>query len=674
VDALLGLPYAAARGFGTCAVGATVSDEHVRLLSQVDLFRGLDRVALAKLAGHLEPVSVPAGATLFRQGDDGDGLYLISRGSFGVYARASAASDEVLLHVMVRGEAVGEIALLTVAQRTATVRADQDGEVLRLPKARFLELIRRDSSVGLAISAALIKRLRVADAMRLGTAAPNPGLTDVETAATFSSGEATQGARPGGEPLHTMLGWRTWAGRRTIGLLLGLAVFVGGWFGVPLPADLGAPGWHVLIALLAVVPVLALEAMPDGVTALLLVAIWVVSGAVPVRVAMSGFSSTTWVLTVAIFAVGAAIASSGLLYRLALWAVGRASTFRGQVLMLGLSGVILSPAVPNATGRMSLVATAVSELTEALGFESDDERAAGLALAALVGYGQMSALFLTSSTIALLAFALLPEASRADLSWGTWVVRAAPLHVVLLIGLLGVVLLGSGRRKDRGSTPRLDRRLALQRAVLGRPSRLELVAALVTLALLLGFATQSVHGVDPAWVTVTAFVLMAAAGAVTIDTLRAINWSTVLLLGMLAGLGEVFTATKLDVWLANVVVGSVGGLASTRLAFVLGLALLCLVFSLVVRWQAAVPIIVVALSPVARSAGIDPWIVAIVALTASNTFFMPYQSTLYMALYSGTGGRLFRHAQARPLSVAYALLVLLGLAISVPYWQALQLL
>jgi di/tricarboxylate transporter len=244
----------------------------------------------------------------------------------------------------------------------------------------------------------------------------------------------------------------------------------------------------------------------------------------------------------------------------------------------------------------------------------------------------------------------------------------------LLIGLLGVVLLGSGRRAARPSMQRLDRRLALQRALLGRPSRFEVIAGLTTVALLLGYATQSVHGVDPVWVTVAAFVLMAVAGAVTVETLRTINWSTVLLLGMLAGLGDVFTATKLDVWLANVVVGSVGGLASSRLAFVLGLAVICLLLSLVLRWQAAVPIIVVALSPVARSAGIDPWIVAIVTLTASNVFFMPYQSTLYMTLYTGTGGRLFRHSQARSLGLAYGVLVLLGLALSVPYWQALRLL
>jgi hypothetical protein len=78
--------------------------------------------------------------------------------------------------------------------------------------------------------------------------------------------------------------------------------------------------------------------------------------------------------------------------------------------------------------------------------------------------------------------------------------------------------------------------------------------------------------------------------------------------------------------------------------------------------------------PVARVAGIDPWVVAMVTLTASNTFFMPYQSTIYMALYDGTGGRLFRHAQMRPLSIAYALLVLVGLAISVPFWHRMGLL
>ena len=48
---------------------ATLGGEHAELLSQVELFRGLDRVTLAKLVAHLEPLSLSAGDVLFRQGD-----------------------------------------------------------------------------------------------------------------------------------------------------------------------------------------------------------------------------------------------------------------------------------------------------------------------------------------------------------------------------------------------------------------------------------------------------------------------------------------------------------------------------------------------------------------------------------------------------------------------------
>jgi CRP-like cAMP-binding protein len=54
--------------------------EYADLLASVDLFAGLDRVTLAKLAAHLEPVLVDPGAAVFRQGDPGDAFYLVVRG------------------------------------------------------------------------------------------------------------------------------------------------------------------------------------------------------------------------------------------------------------------------------------------------------------------------------------------------------------------------------------------------------------------------------------------------------------------------------------------------------------------------------------------------------------------------------------------------------------------
>lgn len=85
-------------------------------------------------------------------------------------------------------------------------------------------------------------------------------------------------------------------------------------------------------------------------------------------------------------------------------------------------------------------------------------------------------------------------------------------------------------------------------------------------------------------------------------------------------------------------------------------------------------LLTIALAPVAGAAGINPLSVGLVALIACHTFFLPYQSSLYLALYHGTGGALFHHAQARPAALAYALIMLIALCASVPAWQAMDLL
>ena len=97
--------------------------------------------------------------------------------------------------------------------------------------------------------------------------------------------------------------------------------------------------------------------------------------------------------------------------------------------------------------------------------------------------------------------------------------------------------------------------------------------------------------------------------------------------------------------------------------------MISLAISFVLRWQAAAPLLTIALTPVAVGAGWDPWIVGLIAILACNAFFLPYQSTIYLALYHGTGGKLFTHAQARPMALVYAVATLVALCASVPLWQ-----
>jgi Na+/H+ antiporter NhaD/arsenite permease-like protein len=193
-------------------------------------------------------------------------------------------------------------------------------------------------------------------------------------------------------------------------------------------------------------------------------------------------------------------------------------------------------------------------------------------------------------------------------------------------------------------------------------------------ALVLGFATQPLHHVEPAWVAVLALAGLAAAGAVTADTLRAVNWGFALFFGMLASLTEVLTRAQVDRWLGGLASAAVGGLGRSPLLFVLGLTLLCFGVSLVVRWQAAAPLMTIALAPVAAGAGISPLVVGLVCVVACNGFFVPYQSTTYLALYHGTEGRLFSHAQARRAAMAYGLVTLLSVCASVFAWRLMGLL
>ena len=234
-------------------MSAALGGEHAELLSRLELFRGLDRVTLAKLAAHLEPVVVAAVEVLCRQGDPGDGLYLVSRGTFGVYAEGVAG--EVRLSTCGRGDAIGEIALLSGEARTATIRADEDGEVLRLNQARFLSLVRAEPSVALAISAGLIKQLRQADAARLGleqgvapdVAAAEPARRVAETVAGVEPArrvaEMVAAAEPAQRVLETVETVAAAARRgprlerKRVALLLSGGILLLGWWMTP------PPGW-----------------------------------------------------------------------------------------------------------------------------------------------------------------------------------------------------------------------------------------------------------------------------------------------------------------------------------------------------------------------------------------------------------------------------------------------
>ncbi len=642
--------------------------EYARLLRQVDLFAGLDRVTLAKLAGHLHPLFFKAGAVIFRQGDTGNAFYLIASGSVGVYTLDRTGTAENRVRILHAGEPFGEMALLSNIARTASIKVETDCKVLQLERAAFIDLVREQPSVALAIAATLSHRLASMLA-RPREAEINPDAIPLQANANEMAGPVILSEAAAAATVRRR--WRP--GRTSLAIVAAIIIFCLGWI-VPPPRGLSLVAWHGLIALLAVLPPLVLDALLEGVLGLLLACAWVLSGVTNASTALSGFANPSWVLVVSVLIIGAAIGQTGVLYRLALEIITHMrGGFVGEATALACAGQLMGPAVPNATSRVIIISPMLRELVDALGYQPKSKGAAGLAMAVLIGFGQMAATTLTSGTTAVLVAAILPAQVRGDINWITWTIYGAPFNIILFIGLLGTILWYY--RPAAGEREPSDKRaksLALQRAVLGPMTREEKISIFVGIALLAGFITQPFHHIDSGWVAAIAVGVLAVTRVATVNTLRAVNWNFALLFGVLISLATVFSHTGIDRWVADSVAGMMGNFSS-RVAFVVILVLFCLAVSFVVRWQAAAPLVTIAIAPVASAAGIHPFVVGLIAVVACNAFFLPYQSTTYLALDAGTGKTLFTHAQALPTAIAYAIWTVIAAALSVPAWHMMGL-
>ncbi|MFO1317230.1 MAG: SLC13 family permease [Burkholderiales bacterium] len=505
-----------------------------------------------------------------------------------------------------------------------------------------------------------------ADAARLAARAPA-----LAAATTAGAGDADgdRDAADGRSAAATARPRRRMSALKLAGLAAALVPLL--FWNAAAPAGLTADGWRALLTLVAAAILFATDALPEAVVALGLLAVWVVGGVVPARTALDGFATQAWVLVLTVLAVGVAVGNSGLLYRIALAALGRRpAPFARRCATLALVGAAVTPTLPNATSRAALAAPMVREVADALGYAPGGRPATGLALASFVGFGQMAALFLTGSSVGLLVHGLLPAATRAEFGFAGWLVAALPLHVPLFAGALVAVL---ALYRPDGAADTTGDRLALQRAVLGPMRRDEKLCLAVMIALIALFMTEPWHGVHAAWVGVAALAVLAAGGALDTTMLRTgVNWPFLVFFGVITSLATVFQSLGVDAWLARSLAAPIGALAGHGLLFCLALALIGFALSFVVRWQAAAPLLALVALPVAEAAHVHPFLAALIALVATQVWFLPYQSTVYLAFHQGAG-ELFAHRAARPLAWLWGPLVLLAIAVAYPAWRAMGL-
>ena len=133
------------------------ADESV--IRSAPLFSALNDEEAASLRASMTQVKVSKGHTLFKEGDEGDRLYVVLEGKLKL-GTTSIDGRENLLSILGPGEMFGELSLFDPEPRTATATAVTDAKLLALAHDQVIGLVTRHPQASLELLRRLAQRLR----------------------------------------------------------------------------------------------------------------------------------------------------------------------------------------------------------------------------------------------------------------------------------------------------------------------------------------------------------------------------------------------------------------------------------------------------------------------------------------------------------------------------------
>lgn len=125
-------------------------------LAHTSLFAALEPPMRALLGQRARPVAIAAGEWLFREGEPGETMYVIRAGRLEVVDER----DGCVVRELGRGEALGELALLSGATRSASVRATRASDLLAIERGDYTHALESSPMLSLALNRALAEQLR----------------------------------------------------------------------------------------------------------------------------------------------------------------------------------------------------------------------------------------------------------------------------------------------------------------------------------------------------------------------------------------------------------------------------------------------------------------------------------------------------------------------------------
>jgi len=370
----------------------------------------------------------------------------------------------------------------------------------------------------------------------------------------------------------------------------------------------------------------ATEAIPIGITSLLMVVLPPVLNVVPsIGKSTIGFTSPVVFFVIGAYCLAFAVVQSGAGQRFALWLFTRSGTDSRRVVLSTMVGTAVISAVvsdvPACAIFMALSIPVLEQIDARPGLSNFGKAIMmGIPIAALIGGVATPA----GSSINILGIDLLQKSAGIDVTFLQWMSLGIPMVLILIpFAWLVLIKIYPPEIKSIGDIDEFKKNLKSM-----GPLKVQEKKVVVILSILFIFWILSswIKQFDVATVSICGAIAMFLPGINLLtwrDIEKNIGWETVLMIGSVISLGLMATDTGLSTWLVS---NTLGGITGWNIVF-----LVAAISAFTVILHLPLPIaptinavLIPAMVVLAGTAGTNPAIFALpVAFTASCAFLLP---------------------------------------------------
>lgn len=411
----------------------------------------------------------------------------------------------------------------------------------------------------------------------------------------------------------------------------------------------------------------------EFITSLFSILVILILGIAPPSIVLSGFISSSFYMAMSVFGLAIVLVASGITYRIVLFLLSIVPKSKvWYALTLFFTGVLLTPIIPSANGRVTLGSPLIVDMKDSLGYQSEQRASTQLSVAMFMGLNLFSTIFLSSKTINFVVFGLLPTQTRDQFTWGYWFF--ASFAAMLVMGICTIALLIVFFRNSE--VPSLSKKkINIQLQILGPITKKEWFAILSVLLFIVGIATSSFLKIHTAWIGLSILYMLLAFGMLTKKEFQNnINWPFLFYLAGLIGLVNTMKYLGVDLWLGKQFSWMIPYMRNDFSFFILLLIISIFLVRLLVPNNATVILFVTIFLPMANQTSISPWVIGFIILTISNIWFLPYQSTYYL-LFQGIlkSKRIYSEKLMIFFNAIVNIIIILSIYASLPFWKWLNL-